>query len=1175
MINPICSADKPGLFSRYLLNILIIIIIIFASHLQSAFSQDDYKPDALIKEKSVTGTPPAYGYIGDNVFYPTQQMTTHSVVNNQMAIYYIKLQNDGFAPRTYSVSGSAGDANWIVSYYNRETVGDDITSFILSGDWFTTHSIPPYDSETIRVEITPTSAVEGGSVFDVEIILSDRVYRIDKVSARTTCTAIYKPDIQIRKSTVLTYTGNNIYEYTGLSQTISTNINNTMVVTYYIKLENDGNVGMGFSVTGTGEGGGWVVEYYDALSGGNNITTAVIGQGWLSSVLSRSASQEIRVEVSPGLSVRGSSQRTVYIGIRAGLSVDVARTINTCIQGAVVELDYGTAHPPATYEFKDTPKLSVLQFTLGVLSGYEGVNVNKLMISAGGSGNDATAISAVSLVRDANANGFYDIDEQVFGSARYLSDDSTVELVLNPSQFIPVGSRENFLVVYQMAGSASISHTFFARLTAIEIKTQYSMLTIVPANLPLSSFTKTISDYISSMTSGYAPLRVDFFLPGLLPSGGQIGTITSVALYEWDFNYDGVTFRPQHRSIFSGDGSFVYTMAGGFNVRLVVTYLDGGTISRNFTITVSPSQDSPSVSAIVISPASTGSAPFSVTLLAEAVPNAFGIGSIIAYHWDFDSNGVIDLTTALSYVNWTYNMAGDYWTECRVQNTAGLVAKNTSGRIRVFSSSVSPPEVSIDLPSGQITIQTGDNVLFWGSGEPRAAGGVIAKYEWDFDGDDRFDLVDTVMSKTLYTYLYPGRYNVKLRVTETSGPAPAGLSAETTRTIVVLPSLTPRVVITQAGKFRPNKDGLREDVDGGNLSINVIPICPGQINRINLRYRRVDYVLPDTFYSPDHDPPEIVSDTWKTIRLSKSLLYPSEISREGFLVGLNFRWLSVDWWYEVVAVVNLSPVDGTFDYWNASSTAHRVFLKNVYTSSPEIQEITVSQTIRTVLRRENTITTKNDTTVFIPAETLSVTKDTLFIDTSTTVISPQSGLTFVGIYRDIRTNSLVRNSVCIKIGYRDDDRNGIVDGTDISERTLLIYRYDVVLARWLPLLNQSVDRYNNTVLGWTSGWGTFGLTGRLSAEEEGLTTSGSSGFQVQRDWAFCFIASAVYGSQNVEEVEILRQFRDKHLLTSAVGRSLVRVYYKVSPPMAKYIAQRPALRFVVRQMLRPVVYLLE
>jgi hypothetical protein len=69
----------------------------------------------------------------------------------------------------------------------------------------------------------------------------------------------------------------------------------------------------------------------------------------------------------------------------------------------------------------------------------------------------------------------------------------------------------------------------------------------------------------------------------------------------------------------------------------------------------------------------------------------------------------------------------------------------------------------------------------------------------------------------------------------------------------------------------------------------------------------------------------------------------------------------------------------------------------------------------------------------------------------------------------------------------------------------------------------------------------------------------------------CCVATAAYGTPMAEEIRILREFRDEYLLTNTVGRALVGVYYKVSPPMAKFITEFPNLKPIVRTALVPAV----
>jgi hypothetical protein len=69
----------------------------------------------------------------------------------------------------------------------------------------------------------------------------------------------------------------------------------------------------------------------------------------------------------------------------------------------------------------------------------------------------------------------------------------------------------------------------------------------------------------------------------------------------------------------------------------------------------------------------------------------------------------------------------------------------------------------------------------------------------------------------------------------------------------------------------------------------------------------------------------------------------------------------------------------------------------------------------------------------------------------------------------------------------------------------------------------------------------------------------------------CFIATAAYGTPMAKEIEILREFRDKYLMTNPVGKGLVEFYYRVSPPIAEFITEHPTLKPIVRAGLVPAV----
>ena len=69
----------------------------------------------------------------------------------------------------------------------------------------------------------------------------------------------------------------------------------------------------------------------------------------------------------------------------------------------------------------------------------------------------------------------------------------------------------------------------------------------------------------------------------------------------------------------------------------------------------------------------------------------------------------------------------------------------------------------------------------------------------------------------------------------------------------------------------------------------------------------------------------------------------------------------------------------------------------------------------------------------------------------------------------------------------------------------------------------------------------------------------------------CFIATAAFDSPMAGQVEILRQFRDKYLLTNDFGRKFVTWYYRNSPVAANYIKNKPLAKAAVRAALYPLI----
>jgi hypothetical protein len=70
----------------------------------------------------------------------------------------------------------------------------------------------------------------------------------------------------------------------------------------------------------------------------------------------------------------------------------------------------------------------------------------------------------------------------------------------------------------------------------------------------------------------------------------------------------------------------------------------------------------------------------------------------------------------------------------------------------------------------------------------------------------------------------------------------------------------------------------------------------------------------------------------------------------------------------------------------------------------------------------------------------------------------------------------------------------------------------------------------------------------------------------------CFIATACYGDYDSTEVLVLRLYRDEKLLKTIPGMVFVKIYYILSPFIAKQLDKSDKLKYFVRTyLLKPLV----
>jgi uncharacterized membrane protein len=170
-------------------------------------------------------------------------------------------------------------------------------------------------AKEFRAEVTPDSSVPPAyvkSIFVTATSTTDTT-RKDVVKGSTTARRIIQPDMQIKTPSESSYTGDNTYNTNGTNQTTSQTVQRTTTAVYHLNLQNDGNVTDNFKVTGSAGVTGWTINYYDALTGGTDITSQVTGSGWMVNSLAAGGTTEFRAEVTPDSSVPTGYVKSIFV----------------------------------------------------------------------------------------------------------------------------------------------------------------------------------------------------------------------------------------------------------------------------------------------------------------------------------------------------------------------------------------------------------------------------------------------------------------------------------------------------------------------------------------------------------------------------------------------------------------------------------------------------------------------------------------------------------------------------------------------------------------------------------------------------------------------------------------------------------------------------------------------
>jgi PKD repeat protein len=220
--------------------------------------------------------------------------------------------------------------------------------------------------------------------------------------------------------------------------------------------------------------------------------------------------------------------------------------------------------------------------------------------------------------------------------------------------------------------------------------------------------------------------------------------------WEWDMDYDGETFETEKTSDVD---EHIYMDHGTYTIALRVKDDDGSTAIYTRTVLVTDVGPTAAITVAVLFH-SEGSLVTSSAGSSTSFPD-----ELVAYHWDWEGDGVTDETTTEVNGRHTFTKPGKYEVILTVADDDGT---KDSTSVTITVTDVGPTaRLEVDATP------EGEPVLLDASGSEEPGSDFVA-FRWDLDGDMVWDVEDTC-STLVRTWNTPGMYDITMQVEDEDG----------------------------------------------------------------------------------------------------------------------------------------------------------------------------------------------------------------------------------------------------------------------------------------------------------------------------------------------------------------------------------------------------------------------